>query len=304
MATLDGRVAIVTGAGRGIGRAHAQLLAAEGAAVVVNDVGVSLHGDPSGETPAEVVAQEIQAAGGTAVADTGSVSSWADGERLIEHAVDAFGRLDVLVNNAGIIRDTTIAAMTEADWDAVVDVNLKGHFVPTHFAASYWRSESKAGHDVCASIVHTSSGAGFRGNPGQANYASAKAAVATFSLIAAQELARYGVRSNCIAPTARTRLTKATPWLNDTMGRKEPNGFDPWDPANMSPIVAFLAMGDCPFTGTTFSLRGGSIRIMGPWTPSQAGVKRHHGAWQVAELAEALTPFAAERTLAAEPARS
>jgi NAD(P)-dependent dehydrogenase (short-subunit alcohol dehydrogenase family) len=291
MGTLEGRVAIVTGAGRGIGREHALLLAGEGAHVVVNDVGKTLDGAEEAETRAEKVVTEILQQGGSAVASRSDIADWVQGKDLVDEAVDTFGRLDVLVNNAGIVRDAVLVNMTEADWDAVLNVNLKGHFVPTRWAAKYWRAESKAGRDVAASLIHTSSGSGLTGNPGQANYGAAKAGVAGFSLICAKELGAYGVRSNCLVPTARTRMTEATPWLSDRIKPPEDAGaFDPWDPANMSPIVGYLAMADCPFTGCTFSVRGGSIRLMNTWSPGE-GVKKDDGGWQVMELADQLGPM-------------
>jgi NAD(P)-dependent dehydrogenase (short-subunit alcohol dehydrogenase family) len=296
MGTLDGRVAIVTGAGRGIGREHALLLAAEGASVVVNDVGTSLDGQRTGETPAEQVVGQIRAQGGAAVASTGDVADWNAGKELIDLAVDHFGGLDILVNNAGIVRDAVVTKMSEVEWDAVVNVNLKGHFVPTRWAASFWRSESKAGRHVAASIVHTSSGSGLTGNPGQANYGAAKAGVAAFSLICAKELVQYGVRSNCLVPTARTRMTEATPWLSERVRAPEEVGAaDPWDPANMSPIVGYLAMADCPFNGCTFSVRGGNIRLMNGWAVGD-GVKKADGIWSIAELVDQLGPLAEGRT--------
>ena len=202
MGALDGRVAIITGAGRGLGREHARLFAAEGAKVVVNDLG----------DVAEEAADEIRAAGGDAGRVERTTSpSWDGGEAWSTRRSRPSGGLDVLVNNAGILRDRMLVSMTEEEWDAVIDVHLKGHFVPTRFAAAHWREQVKAGEDVQASIIHTSSTSGLLGNPGQTNYGAAKAGIGSFSIICAQELARYGVRSNCIAPAARTRLTEATP---------------------------------------------------------------------------------------------
>jgi len=292
MGTLDGRVAIVTGAGRGIGREHALLLAAEGASVVVNDVGTTLNGQEEGTTPAEQVVAEITAQGGAAVLSSSNVAKWNEGKELIDSAVDHFGGLDILVNNAGIVRDAVLVNMTEAEWDAVLDVDLKGHFVPTRWAANFWRSASKAGRHVAASLIHTSSGSGLSGNPGQANYSAAKAGVAALSLICAKELARYGVRSNCLVPTARTRMTEATPWLSERVKAPEQAGApDPWDPANMSPIVGYLAMADCPFNGCTFSVRGGNIRLMNGWGVGD-GVKKAEGIWSIPELVDQLGPLA------------
>ncbi|HUF85160.1 MAG TPA: SDR family NAD(P)-dependent oxidoreductase, partial [Acidimicrobiia bacterium] len=197
MGSLDGRVAIVTGAGRGLGREHALLLASEGAKVGVNDLG----------DVAETTVAEVQAAGGDAIASNHDITDWDGGRELVEAAVSAFGRLDVLVNNAGILRDRMLVSMSEEEWDLVIAVHLKGHFLPARFAAAHWRERAKAGEAVQASIIHTSSTSGLLGNPGQTNYGAAKAGIASFSIICAKELARYGVRSNCIAPAARTRLT-------------------------------------------------------------------------------------------------
>jgi NAD(P)-dependent dehydrogenase (short-subunit alcohol dehydrogenase family) len=252
--SLEGRVAIITGAGRGLGREHALLFAAEGARVVVNDLG----------EVAEETAAEVRTAGGEAVASNDDITSWTGGQALVETALRAFGRLDVLVNNAGILRDRMLVSMTEPEWDDVIDVHLKGHFVPTRFAAAHWRELVKAGETVQASIIHTSSTSGLLGNPGQTNYGAAKAGIGSFSIICAQELARYGVRSNCIAPAARTRLTEATPGLGEVVAAPT-DGFDLWDPANVSPLVAYLASVDCDITGRTFFVQGGTIRVMEPW---------------------------------------
>jgi NAD(P)-dependent dehydrogenase (short-subunit alcohol dehydrogenase family) len=252
--SLDGRVAIITGAGRGLGRAHALLCAAEGARVVVNDLG----------DVAEETAGEVRALGGSAIASTHDITSWDGGRDLVAAAVGEFGRLDILVNNAGILRDRALVNMTEEEWDDVVAVHLKGHFVPTRFAAVYWREQAKAGAEVRASLINTSSTSGLLGNPGQTNYGAAKAGVAAFSSICAQELGRYGVRSNCIAPAARTRLTESTPGLGE-MVAPPAEGFDVWDPANVSPLVAYLATATCDITGRTFFIQGGTVRVMEPW---------------------------------------
>jgi NAD(P)-dependent dehydrogenase (short-subunit alcohol dehydrogenase family) len=251
---LEGRVAVITGAGRGLGREHALLFAAEGAAVLVNDLGPE----------AEAVAEEIRAAGGRAAASTHDITSWSGGEALVAQAVEELGGLDVLVNNAGILRDRMLVSMSEQEWDDVISVHLKGHFVPTRFAAAHWREEAKAGRAVQASIIHTSSTSGLLGNPGQTNYGAAKAGIGAFSIICAQELGRYGVRSNCIAPAARTRLTEATPGLGEMVAAPK-EGFDVWDPANVSPLVAYLATADCPITGRTFFAQGGTVRVLEPW---------------------------------------
>ncbi len=287
MGALDGRVAIITGAGRGIGREHALLFAAEGAKVVVNDLGAALDGSGDDRTPAQQVVDEIRAAGGEAVANSDDVADWDGGRRLVEAAVEAFGDLHVLVNNAGILRDRVIVNMTEEDWDSVIHVHLKGHFVPTRHAAAYWRERSKAGEEVRASIVNTSSTSGLLGNPGQANYGAAKAGIAAFTVIAAQELGRYGVRVNAIAPAARTRMTETTPGLSDIVKAPgDQSQFDVWDPANVSPLVAHLATDGCDLSGRVFFVQGGTVRNFSNWTMTET-IDRP-ARWTVAELAEAM----------------
>src|SRR4029079_1094183 len=229
MGALEGRVAIITGAGRGIGREHALLFAAEGAKVVVNDLGGNADGTGGDKTPAEEVVHEIEQMGGEAIANGDNVASWEGGQRMVNSAIEAFGKLDILVNNAGILRDRVLVNMTEAEWDAVVAVHMKGHFVPTRWAAAYWREQFKAGVTKVRNLVHTSSTSGLFSNPGQSNYGAAKSGIATFSEIIAKELSRYNVRSNTIAPGARTRLTLATPGLGEIMRPKE-GVFDVWDP--------------------------------------------------------------------------
>ncbi len=287
MGALDGRVAVVTGAGRGIGREHALLFAAEGAQVVVNDLGGALDGSSAAATPAEEVVEEIRRMGGEAVANHDDVATWAGGERLIESALEAFGDLHVLVNNAGILRDRVLVNLREADWDAVVNVHLKGHFVPTRHAAAYWRERAKSGHDVKASIINTSSTSGLLGNVGQSNYGAAKAGIAAFTVIVAEELARYGVRVNAIAPAARTRMTESTPGLSDVVERPTDAAvFDSWDPANVSPLVAALAKVDCAITGEVFFVHGGTVRRFKNWTMTDA--LERDDRWTVNELAERL----------------
>jgi NAD(P)-dependent dehydrogenase (short-subunit alcohol dehydrogenase family) len=283
MGALDGRVAIITGAGRGIGREHSLLFAREGAKVVVNDLGGAIDGSGDDRSPAQQVVDEIKAAGGEAVANTDNVADWEGGRRLINTAVDAFGDVNVLINNAGILRDRMLVSMEEAEWDAVIHVHLKGHFVPTHWAANHWREQSKAGKDVDAAIVNTSSTSGLIGNPGQANYGAAKAGIAAFTVIAAQELQRYGVRVNAIAPAARTRMTEATPGLSEVV--KAPTDtakFDVWDPGNVSPLVAYLASESCPATGKVFLVQGGKVQTFQPWTLTEMIDKNDR--WTVAEL--------------------
>ncbi len=287
MGALDGRVAIITGAGRGIGREHALLFAAEGAKVVVNDLGGSLDGSASAATPAEEVVAEIRAFGGEAVANHDNVAEWEGGARLIQTALDTYGELDVLVNNAGILRDRVLVNLSEADWDAVINVHLKGHFVPTRHAATYWRERAKAGHPVNASIINTSSTSGLLGNIGQSNYGAAKAGIAAFTVIIAEELGRYGVRANAIAPAARTRMTESTPGLADYVVKpSDEAAFDVWDPANISPLVATLAMADCTATGRVFFVQGGTVRLFQNWTMTET--LERDDRWAVADLAAQL----------------
>lgn len=280
MTSLEGRIAIVTGAGRGIGRAHALLLAELGARVVVNDTGGSLNGDAGHSAAAAEVVSEIRAAGGEAVAHVGSVSNWSAAREMVELAVQTFGGLDILVNNAGILRDRMLVNMSEAEWDAVIDVHLKGHFCPLHHAATYWRSETKAGKTVAASVINTSSGSGLRGNPGQINYASAKSGIAIMTLVAARELIRYGVRVNAIAPVARTRLTESTPGLGDRVSQQD--DFDKWAPENVSPLVAWLASQECKLSGEVFGIVGGRITRQQCWSEDEVFELDHR--WTVEEL--------------------
>jgi NAD(P)-dependent dehydrogenase (short-subunit alcohol dehydrogenase family) len=289
MTSLDGRVAIITGAGRGIGREHALYFASQGARVVVNDLGGANDGAGSDDTPAEEVAAEIRAAGGEAIANHDNVADWTGAEQMVQTAIDAYGDLDILVNNAGILRDRTIVNMTEAEWDDVVAVHMKGHFVPTRHAAVYWRAEHKAGRSKRRNLVNTSSTSGLFSNPGQANYGAAKSGIATFSQIAAKELERYGVVSNCIAPGARTRLTLATPGLEEIMSPDGP-GFDVWDPANISPLVAYLSTEQCAFNGETFFVQGGAVKRVESWMMSDSVEQSER--WTVDGLAEALAPLA------------
>jgi NAD(P)-dependent dehydrogenase (short-subunit alcohol dehydrogenase family) len=291
---LDGRVAVVTGAGRGLGREHALLLAAEGAHVVVNDLGGAPAVGGSDATPADVVVEEIRAAGGTAIASAHDVADWDDARRLVASTVQQLGSLDVLVNNAGILRDGFLVGMEEGDWDAVVKVHLKGHFAPLHFAAKHWRDEAKAGNQVNASVINTSSAAGLFGNPGQLNYGAAKAGIATMTLIAAAELARYGVRVNAIAPVARTRLTEEVPGIGDLLKRPiEPGVFDVFDPANVAPLVVYLASPLCELTGQVYAVHGGKVGRFGSWAVERAfEVDRRP---TIGELAEAV-PALGQRT--------
>lgn len=250
---------IVTGAGRGLGRSHALLLAASGAAVVVNDLGGDVHGEGRDPTPAQQVVEEIVAAGGRAVASGHDVADWARACELVELAVESFGGLDVLVNNAGILRDRTLANLEEDEWDIVLRVHLKGHAAMTRHAMAYWRGQAKAGSEVRASIVNTTSVAGFAGNFGQASYAAAKLGIVGLSRVAALEGERYGVRSNAVSPSARTRL-------EDSLAPAE-GSFDPFDPANVSPLVAWLAEADCPATAQVFQIYGDQLIVVSMPSP-------------------------------------
>jgi NAD(P)-dependent dehydrogenase (short-subunit alcohol dehydrogenase family) len=292
MAALDGRVAIITGAGRGIGREHALFMAREGAAVVVNDLGGANDGSGSDAGPAQEVVNEILAFGGRAVANTDSIASWQGAERLVQQAVEEFGGLDILVNNAGILRDAFVASITEEQYDAVIDVHLKGHFAMLHHAAAYWKDKSKAGEQVAASVINTASASGtFMPNAGQANYGAAKAGIAAMTLVAADELGRYGVRVNAIAPIARTRLTLATPGMGAIFAAEVPEGeFDMFGPENIAPIVGYLATEKCPITGQVFGVQGGAIPRVSNW--SIAETVETDGPWNLEDLPEQLAAWA------------
>ncbi|WP_306322237.1 MULTISPECIES: SDR family oxidoreductase [unclassified Streptomyces] len=278
-----GRVVAVTGAGRGLGRAHALAYAAEGAKVVVNDLGVGLDGAPAPDSPAAQVVADIRASGGEAVAHGGDIATSEGAASLVAAAVDTFGRLDTLVNNAGFLRDRMLVNLEEDDWDAVMRVHLKGHFLPLKHAAAYWRAESKAGRTPTARVVNTSSGAGLLGSVGQGNYSAAKAGILGLTLVAAAEMGRYGIQVNAIAPAARTRMTEAT--FAETMAAPGADAFDAMAPENVSPLVVWLGSGAAAdgVTGRVFEVEAGRITVMegwrqGPtvdkeerWTPAGAG---------------------------------
>ncbi|MFG1794262.1 SDR family oxidoreductase [Nocardia sp. NPDC049149] len=291
MGALEGRVAVITGAGRGIGREHALLFAREGAAVVVNDLGGSNEGEGSDTTPAQEVANEIIAAGGKAVANTANIATWDGAKNVVDQAVSELGGLDIVVNNAGILRDAFIAGMDEAQWDAVIAVHLKGHAAVLHHAGAYWKEQSKAGNQPNAAVINTASASGTTvPNAGQANYGAAKAGIAALTLVAADELARYGVRVNAIAPIARTRLTLATPGMGAMMAAEadevEEGGFDAFSPANISPLVAYLASDKCPITGKVFAVQGGAISELAGW--HDVKTIETEGPWLIDDIAARL----------------
>ncbi|MEX2554776.1 MAG: SDR family oxidoreductase [Actinomycetota bacterium] len=281
MGLLDGKTAIVTGAGRGIGRGEALLLAQHGAKVLVNDLGGEWDGSGADQRPAQLVVDEINAAGGTAIANYDDVADFSAAEHMIRQAIDQLGGLDILVNNAGILRDRMIFNMSEADWDSVIRVHLKGHFAPTRHACGYWRERSKeTGGPVGGRIICTSSTSGLLGNAGQSNYGAAKAGIAAFAQIVSMEMGRYGVTANAIAPAARTRLTEAT------FGEIKVEGtFDSWAPENVAPIVVFLATDQAVgISGQVFYTGGGTLQLYGGWGPVHQLEKNDR--WTVEELVE------------------
>ena len=258
----EGRVCIVTGAGGGIGREHALLLAQHGAKVVVNDLGGTMDGTGASTGPAETVAEEVRAAGGEAVANTDDISDWAGAERLVQQAVDSFGRLDVLVNNAGILRDRMLVNMEEAEWDSVIKVHLKGTFAPSRHAAAYWRDRSKAGEEVDARIINTTSVSGIYGNPGQTNYGAAKMGIGAFTIIAAKELGRYGVTVNAIAPGALTRMTEGLGGFRQPTEEQRERMSPKW----IAPICVWLASPESrEVTGRVFEASGRVLAVAESW---------------------------------------
>ena len=266
MGICDGRVAIITGAGRGLGRAHALAFAAEGAKVIVNDVGASLTGEGHDVSPASEVVATIKAMGGEAVINDDDVSDWDGAGRMVQQAIDTFGRLDTLVCNAGIVRDRMIVNMSVDEWDAVMKVHLRRMFCPLRHAVDYWRAMSKAGTPVEARIITTSSGAGLFGSVSQANYSAAKAGIASFTIVSAAELDRYGIKINGIAPSARSRMTQDA---FAEMMKKPDSGFDAMDPANVSPVVVWLGSSACEISGRMFETSGGELSVADGWQHGQ-----------------------------------
>ncbi|MCU1428992.1 MAG: dehydrogenase, short-chain alcohol dehydrogenase like [Actinomycetia bacterium] len=291
----EGRVVIVTGAGRGIGREHALEFARQGAKVVVNDLGVERDGTGPDESPAQQVVDEIEKIGSRAIANGDDIADWEGARRLVQSAIDSFGRLDVLVNNAGFLRDRMLFTTSEDEWDAVIRVHLKGHFAPTRHASEYWRSEAKAGEAVDARVINTSSGAGLMGSVGQGAYSAAKAGIAALTLVEAAEFGRYGVTANAIAPAARTRMTADV--FGDRMAAPT-DGFDANDPANISPLVVWLGSHESSdVTGHVFEVEGGILSVADGW---QHGPRIDKGArWDTKEVGAAVHELLAK---APEPA--
>ena len=288
---------IVTGAGRGIGREHALEFGRQGAKVVVNDIGTELDGSGGSTGPAGEVVEAIRAMGGEAIAHGADVTNWEQTGDMVKTAIETFGGLDIVVNNAGFVRDRMFVSTSEEEWDAIISVHLKGHFCTTRHAAAYWRAESKAGKEVNARIINTSSGAGLLGSVGQSNYSAAKAGIASLTLVQAAELGRYGITANAIAPAARTRMTEGA--FADMM-KKPDEGFDAMDPANVSPLVAWLGSADSKdVTGQVFEVAGGEIIVGDGW---RRGPKADKGErWNPADVGPAVRGLLAEATPAIKP---
>jgi NAD(P)-dependent dehydrogenase (short-subunit alcohol dehydrogenase family) len=288
----DGRVVIITGSGRGLGRAHALELARQGAKVIVNDLGCELDGSGGGTGPAGDVVEEIRAAGGEAIANGDDVADFDGAARMVQAAIDAFGGLDVVVNNAGFVRDRMFANAAEDEWDAVVRVHLKGHFAVARHAAAHWRDQAKAGAPVAARIINTSSGAGILGSVGQAAYSAAKAGIATLTLVQAAELGRYGVTANALCPAARTRMTEGV--FTEMMATPDqPDAFDAMAPENVSPLVAWLASTESAHvTGRMFEVEGGKVGIATGWQHGPTADKGDR--WDAIELGAVVDGLLAE----------
>lgn len=290
MGLLDGKVALVTGSGRGIGRGEALYLAKEGAKIVVNDFGGKWDGTGGEKSPADVVVDEIKALGSDAVANYGNVASFEDAKAMVDQAIESFGHLNIVVNNAGILRDKMIFNMTEDEFDSVIAVHLKGTFNCTRHACSYWREQHKAGNPLNGRIINTTSDAGLMGNPGQANYGPAKAGIAAMTLIVARDMKKYGVTANAVCPIARTRLTvDATPKTAGMMGKKPEEGqFDPVGPEHIAPVVAFCASDAAQkVTEKVFHIMGPRIEMYEGWHPAKGkSISKQGAAWEASEILE------------------
>ena len=287
MGALEGRVALITGAGRGMGREHARRFAAEGASLVVNDSGTGRDGVGGDPAVAATVVAELEAQGAEAVASRDDVTTLAGAEHAVDLALERWGRLDALVNNAGILRDRMFVNMTEDDWDTVVAGHLRSTFCATRVAAAHWRDRSKGGEAVEAAVVNVSSTSGLFGSVGQSNYGAAKAGIAAMTVILAQELGRYGVRVNAIVPVARTRMTEEVAGIADVVrAPDDAAAFDTYHPANVSPLVAWLASGSCPASGRVLYVRGGEIRVLEGW--HVARTLEQDGPWTVDAVAAGL----------------
>ena len=290
MGICDGRVVVITGAGRGLGRSHALAFAAEGAKVVVNDLGGAPDGTGASAGPAHDVVDEIRAMGGEAVANADDVADFDAAAGIIKTAVDTFGRLDVVVNNAGILRDRMFVNIQPDEWDATIRVHLRGHFCVGRHASSYWRDRAKAGESVDARLINTSSGAGLMGSVGQTAYAAAKAGIAAMTIVQAVELGRYGVTANGLAPSARTRLTEGV--FNDMMKEVE-SGFDAMDPDNISPLVVWLGSAESrDVTGRLFEIEGGVLSVCDGWQHGPRIEKDRR--WEPSEVGPALRELIAQ----------
>ena len=288
MGMLDGRVAVITGAGRGLGRSHALLMAQEGAKVVVNDIGVEWDGTGQAKGPADDTVKEIKDAGGEAVASFDSVMDFDAAKRIIDCAIQNFGKLDILVNNAGFLRDKMTFNMAKDEWDAVIQVHLTGTFNCGRWACSYWREQSKAGNPVSGRIINTMSHAGLLGNAGQPNYASAKLGIGALTMVWAREMEKYNVTSNAIVPMARTRMTTQTAALGGMFAEAKEGEFDEMAPDNVSPLVAYLATEHAQgITGRWLSVRGGKLELWNPPTLAKSiDIARR---WTVKEISERIT---------------
>lgn len=294
MGICEGRVVIVTGAGRGLGRAYALELAAQGAAVVVNDLGVSNHGEDTGDSPADAVVDEIKAAGGRAIANHCDVSDWDATGAMVAQAVETFGGLHAVVNNAGFVRDRMFVSATPDEWDAIMHVHLRGHFCTSRHATDYWRALAKTGKPVDARIVNTTSGAGLHGSIGQTAYSTAKGGIATMTLVQASELARYGITANALAPNARTRMTEGA--FGEAMSKMDGN-FDVFAPENTAPLVAWLcSAASAEVTGQVFELLGGKLSLCLGWSDGPAEDKGRM--WQADEVGGAVEKLLAKRPAA------